>query len=325
MKKREYPKTVLRKKVTKGVFWTAFSLVFFLSVVAIVRVSNAGANATEKKPVQEEVKKEENLAVSEGAQSFAQNFATEYFNWQNTDAGKKDRVERLKPYLANGLNEQAGLGFEGMQWNSSLSNSQVWKVEETSKDTAKITLKVQHLLKKAAPPDPKAVEEAAKTGKPAPQAKEQQAGPYEKYFVVPIKTDGQAFVVHEIPYFIATPKKPDIVANTTVNESDKVNDSVLQEEITSFLHTFFKVYTTGTQEELSYYTKDHPIPSMSGIMTFQEVKNLLIKKGAHPNTYQIFATAVFKENQSKGQVVYPYKLIIVKEEDRWFVKNIQNN
>ncbi|AIE61706.1 conjugal transfer protein [Bacillus methanolicus] len=324
MKKREYPKTVFRKKIIKGIFWTGFFSVLFLSVVAIVRVGNAGTSQAEAEPMHEEVKKEENLAVSEGAQSFAQNFATQYFNWQNTDAGKKDRVKRLKLYLATGLDEQAGLGFEGMQWNSSLSKSQVWNVEETGKDTALITLRVQHMLKKITHPDPKVVKDAKKAKKEPPKAKEETIGPFEKYFVVPVKTDGQSFVVYEIPYFIAAPKKPEIVVNTTVDQTDKVNDLVLQQEVLSFLHTFLKVYTTGTQEELSYYTQDNLLPSMSGIMTFQEIKNLLIKKGDHQNTYQIFITAVFQENQSKAQVVYPYKLTIVKKEGRWFVKEMKN-
>ena len=75
MQKRKYPKTVLRKKVLKGTFWTGFVLVFFLSVVAIVRVCNAGTNQAEAKQIQPEEKKV-NYAVSEGAQSFAQNFAS---------------------------------------------------------------------------------------------------------------------------------------------------------------------------------------------------------------------------------------------------------
>ncbi|MDE3841089.1 hypothetical protein C0966_17665 (plasmid) [Bacillus methanolicus] len=178
--------------------------------------------------------------------------------------------------------------------------------------------------KKTTLPDPKAVKEPKKNKKDPPKAKVENAGPYEKYFVVPVKTDGQSFVVHKIPYFIATPKKPDIVASRTVNQADTVNDSVLQHEITSFLRTFFKVFTTGTQEELSYYTKDDPIPSMSGIMTFQEVKNIVIKKGKNDTDYLVNATVVFQENQSKAKVVYPYQLRLMKEEDRWFVKEMKN-
>ena len=78
MQKRTYPKTIFRKKVFKGLFWTGFVLVFFLSVVAIVRVSNFDTDQAEAKQIQPEEKKV-NYAISEGAQSFAQNFARELF------------------------------------------------------------------------------------------------------------------------------------------------------------------------------------------------------------------------------------------------------
>ena len=104
---------------------------FYLSV-AIVRVSNLDTNQAEAKQIQPEEKKV-NYAVSEGAQSFAQNFARDYFDWQNSDEGIKTRAERLQPYFATGLDKQAGLSFEGMEWNSSLSDSQVWNIEDTGK------------------------------------------------------------------------------------------------------------------------------------------------------------------------------------------------
>lgn len=207
-------------------------MVLFLSVVAIVRVGNAGAGATEEKPV-EQLTKEENVAAGEGAQSFAENFAVQYFDWKNTDEDKKKRVERLKPFLATGLDEQAGLAFEGMEWNSSLSESQVWNVEEKGEDTALITLRVKHTLKKTTQPDPKAVEKAKKDKKKPPKAKEETTGPYEKYFVVPVKTDGKSFVVHKVPYFIPPAKKPEIISDATISEDGKIQDTKLQQEITS--------------------------------------------------------------------------------------------
>jgi len=141
-----------------------------------------------------------------------------------------------KPYLANGLDKQASLSFEEMEWSSSLSKSQVWNIEETGNDSALITLRVEHMLKKTTQSDPEK--------DPA----EENAGPYEKYFVVPVKTDGKSFVVHKVPYFIAAEEKPEITSESSINEKGKLPDTKLQEEISSALNTFFKVYTSGTQD-----------------------------------------------------------------------------
>lgn len=305
MKKREYPKTVFKKKLIKAAFWTGFALVFFLSVVAIVRVGNAGAGAAESKStVNEGQKQSENLAAGEGGQTFAQNFALHYFTWTNSDEGKKKRVERLAPYLAKGLDQQAGLSFEGMKWNSILDKSQVWNVEETGEDTVLITLRVMHNLKQVG-------------------NSKKEAGPYEKYFVVPVKTDGKSFVVYKIPYYAASPEQPEITAETDVEEKGQVNNSELKENITAYLSTFFKVYTTGTQDELSYYVKDDSIKTMKGIMTFTKIENTIIQKGKGGD-YQIYSKVVFQEDVSKAQVVYPYEITITKEDDRWFVKKLKN-
>lgn len=326
MKKREYPKTVFRKKLIKGIFWTGFALVLFLSVVAIVRVENAGKGAAAEEPEQKQGKLEDemNLAAGEGGKTFAQNFASDYFNWGTSDEAKKKRVDRLARYLATGLDQQAGLDFEGIEWNSKLTTSQVWQIEETGDNSALVTLRIMHELNKVTPPDPKALEKAKKAKKALPKPKEEKAGPYEKYFAVPVKTDGQSFVVHKTPYFVAAPKKPEIEADVNIDEEGKIHDSELQEKIMSFLSPFFKVYTTGTEEELSYYVKGQGIESMKGIMTFKEVKSVIVKNGKKNSDYEVYTTVIFEENRSKAKVAYPYQMILTKEEDRWFVKKIKN-
>ncbi|MFJ7747514.1 conjugal transfer protein [Peribacillus sp. NPDC097295] len=323
MKKRKYPQTIWRKKAIKAAFWTGFAMIMFLSIVAIVRVGNAGAGTTEEKPVQKEMKRV-NPAAGEGGKSFAQNFAIQYFDWQDTEDGKERRKERLAPFLAKGLDEQAGLSFEGMEWGSILLDSQIWNVKETGKDTALITIRLRHTLNKTIPPDLKAVERAAKKKKTPPKATEEKDGPHEKYWVVPIKTDGKSFVVHKIPHFKAAEKKPDIKTDTLIDETGKIMDSQLEDEIKTGLNTFFKVYTTGTQEELSYYLKGEEIPSMNGVLTFKQIKNIVIKQGEGKDHYDVQATVLFEENRSKAQLSYPYEIKLVKEESRWFVQELKN-
>ena len=70
--------------------------------------------------------------------------------------------------------------------------------------------------------------------------------------------------------------------------------------------------------------KDEDIQTMTGVITFKEIKSLVIKQDGSTNQYKVNATVVFQENQSKAQVVYPYELTLVKEDNRWFVHSIQN-
>ena len=245
--------------------------------------------------------------------------------WENTDEGKKERAERLTPYLANGLPEHAGLAFEGMEWNSAFTSSQVWKVEETGRDTANITLHVQHELNKTVQPDQKAIDQAKKEKKSLPEPKEEKNGPFEKYFVVPSQNrwcNRMSFI--RLLTMCQLQRNRTSQSDTQSKKEKEVRDSVLQEKIHSFLNTFLKVYTTGNQDELSYYIEGDAIQSMSGVLTFQEVKDVLITKQDSQDQYSVYVTVIYVEDQSKAQIVSPYEMNIVKVEDRWLVKSIKN-
>ncbi|PPA68687.1 conjugal transfer protein [Jeotgalibacillus proteolyticus] len=302
MKKREYPKTVFRKKVFKGAFWTVFSLALFLSVVSIIRVANAteGSAAADEETVVEE--EGTNHATGVGAQTFAQNFAENYFIWENTDEGKEDRVDRLSEYLAAGLDSHAGLGFEGMEWDSRINKTQIWSVEETGNDSAVITLRVLQDLRKG----------------------KEKAGPYEKYFAVPVKTDGQSFVVNQTPYIVPAPEKPELAAESSIDDKGRVNDSALHSEVEGFLNTFFRVYANGEQNELSYYTESNDLQTMDGALTFKEVQKVVVKQGETNEEFLVETLIGFEEKHTKASMAYPYELRIFKEDGRWIVRDIKN-
>ena len=88
----------------------------------------------------------------------------------------------------------------------------------------------------------------------------------------------------------------------SINENGKLPDPKLQEEITSALNTFFKVYTSGTQEELSYYIKGDEVQTMTGIITFKEVKNLVIKQDESPINIKLTLPLFFKKINQKHKL-----------------------
>jgi hypothetical protein len=311
--KRTLPPTVLRKRLMKGTFWTVFSLTFAFSGIAAVRSGNSSTVST---AAVEESKGVQNLAVGAGAETFVLNFAKEYFTWENTDEGKKKRVERLKPYIAAGLDQQAGLQFEGVEWNSShTTNIQTLGVEETGENTANIKVRVKYQIKKQIPA-------AAEGEEPTEEKKDN-----EKYFVVPIKTENTAFAVYQLPYIAPPPVKSNIAIETESQEksAQKVNDPRLSEEMKSFLQTFLKVYTTGSQKELSYYTKDEDIQSLQNVMVFSEIKTLEVYKTDKQDLYEVGLEVIFTDGESKLKMTNKMELeLVLGEANRWFVQSIKN-
>lgn len=324
-KKREFPKPTVSKKFIRKGFWVLFGICLFLSVVAIIRVANAtNANTTVKQEQPEVVQQVQNEATGEGAKTFSSNFAKEYFVWKTDDP--KERAERLKKYLAEGMNEQAGVVFEeGNTTNSNYMSSKIWKVKETGKDTSDVTLAVTYELAKVTTTTPKPTKKQKKKGiEPKPVSKTEKSGPFTKYFVVPVKTDGQSFVVYKTPTFAAAPTKPNLDAAPAISDVEKITDKEVVESARSFANTYLKVYTTGTQEELAYYMKEKSnIRTMNGVVTFKEIQDFAISNAKEKGKYKIELTALMEENSSKTKMVYPFQLTVFKKSDQWILEKIE--
>ncbi|HEF7293028.1 MULTISPECIES: conjugal transfer protein [Bacillaceae] len=296
MGKREVPKTVVRRKFMKGAFWTALGLSMCFSLVAVVRAGNHEEVNAKKQPDKVEMEVQQLV----GAQTFATNFAHEYFSWDSSDDAKKKRAERLKPYLAEKLDEQAGLNFEGVEWNSSPGKIQVWDAKQQGKDQVYITVSVQQNLKKIN------AEDKTETT---------------KYFIVPMKTDGKGYVVNEIPYYTNPVEKAKVTEKNDFRETP-IMDSVVKRDIQEFLNTFFKVYTTGTNTELEYYTKDKKIKPLQEVVTYQKIKDMRVIQNG--DGYKIVTVVIVQDNQSKAKYEYPFTLWVEKEKGRWTVSKLQN-
>lgn len=296
MEKRKSPKTVFRKRMVKGVFWTMMGYVVFASTFALFRpnpIAPVQAQVQEQKPV--------NPATAPGVGSFADNLACEYFLWSNDPKALEARKKRLAPYLIDGMDPKAGLGIEGLASSSKLIKSQVWKIEETGTNQAKVTLRVQYNL--------------TENGKTSYRI---------NYFVVPVASDGQSFVVYDIPYFVPVPKKPAIQLDPKKPSADLIHDSTLTPAISNFLDSFFKVYATGKPEEITYFTKIEPIQGLQGTLDYMTVKKVEVYPTPQSDVYDVHTQVTFTDKGMKTKFHYPFVLKIQKENERWFVIDLKN-
>jgi hypothetical protein len=265
-------------------------------------VTKGKSETTLAKP---QVKETKNFATSIAAQTFAKEFAGQYLQW--TVGKEKEREARLKPYLMKGVDSQAGLRFEGMQYNASPHKVDIWDVKSTGKNTALITLKTGSILT------------------PVQGKKKDPSGPYTRFFAVPLTTDGQSFVVHDIPYYVTNPEPPAIEPNPTNVGGDTVTEEQTREEMGRFLDSFFKVYAMGNPEEIAYFTKATDMKGLKGIASFNQVEFYTItkEKGASTGEYRVQAKVRFTDGLSKGNISYPYELKVKKEQGRWFVLTLE--
>lgn len=299
MAKRKLPKTVVRSRIVKTVFWI-IGLYLILGVTVLMVRPDRG-DVVVQADVQEEVI--HNPAMDIGVETFALNFSQHYFKWGSETKDIEDRANRLKPYLAPGVDVQAGL--HGFDSQSVLSKSQIWKIEDLGQGKAKVTLRAQYAV-----------------------ATESDKVTRINYITIPIASDGQNFVVYDIPYFIPEPKPVELALNEKkIDTSNVLHDSALETEIVDFLDSFFKVYASGKQEEISYYTKDDTyVAGLEGILTYVKIPySIIYTNRESENIYQVEVDVDFEDLDGATQFAYPFFLEVQKEKSRWLVVSFAQN
>ncbi|MCY9757348.1 conjugal transfer protein [Paenibacillus alvei] len=243
----------------------------------------------------------ENPALTAGAESFAHNFAYQYFSWAPDRQAVEERRVRLDPYLARDVDRQAGVVTSDLVSSSKLVKSQVWSKKKVADDQAELTLRVQYITT---------------VGK--------NAVTQLKYFVVPVVAKGENFLVYDIPRFVKPPDPITFEKNDT-NQLASESDRELVREVGTFLESFFKIYATGTQEEIKYFSRGE-IEGLQRELSFSKIDDInvyAVDKESKKNTYFVKTKVKFID---KDQTVftYPFEMRIQKEAERWFVVELKN-
>lgn len=274
---------------------------------------NALKESLIEQPANAQQEQKENYATSIGAETFAQKFIIEYFRWNKDDY--QERADRLKPFLREGVDEQAGLRFDSLAGSSSTEKTEFLEISETGKDTALFTFKVTHKVK---------VMTEAKDRKGKVRKEEKESGPFEKWIQVPVITKDKAFLINGIPTFT---NKPLPAKLKPIEDKPEVVDAdpKTMAELNKFLKTFFKQYSTGTAAELEYLTKDKSIHPLDGTIAFKEIEKLvIIEKDKKSSTVDV--DVVFTENNSKAEILQKFKLEVSEQNGSWqVIKKLTNN
>lgn len=104
------------------------------------------------------------------------------------------------------------------------------------------------------------------------------------YEVVVYLDDSGNMIIIKNPTICSIPSKSSY--EPKVKESEGTVDAATNEEINEFLNTFFKLYPTATEKELSYYIKNSVLKPIGKDYVFVELLNPIYTKKGNKLGYQ---------------------------------------
>ena len=282
------PKGYRVRRIGVYTFWSLFVGMFLF--LGLLILSNGSDESNEKDEILYD------KVASQEATVFAENFIKAYFNWKRTDEGIVARQQALTPYLAKGLDVNAGLVAQSVAWDSSYLSSQIRDVAIIEQGIGQITFQVKSKLSNGT--EEKVVEQ---------------------FMIVPIAFDGETFGVYELPKFT------DIGNHTTVkvvtDKRLKTASTDESNEIKAFVETFFKTYVEGEYEQLRYLlVKDSDITGLNAKYLFQEINEVEVLKNEAETGFIANVNVAVSNPETAIQTLMSYQLSIKKSADKFVVQ-----
>lgn len=170
-------------------------------------------------------------------ESFVTNFAKVYYSWEQSVASIEQRTENLKYYLTD---ELQALNMDTVRSDvpvsSVVQDIQIWSVEQTGDNVYKITYSVSQNVING----------------------EENSLVTSVYEVSVYVDDTGNMVIIQSPTVTGKPAKSDYAPKAA--EPDGTVSAQESAEITEFLTTFFTLYPSASEQELSYYVSSGALP-----------------------------------------------------------------
>ncbi|WP_271220074.1 conjugal transfer protein [Streptosporangium carneum] len=233
------------------------------------------------------------------ATSFASQFAAVYLNFEAVRS--QERASRLAPYLPDGAEPQ--FGWDGLG-RMAAGAVQPYGSEIIDRENAVVTLAFQ-------------------------------SGDRRQLLSVPVFYDTETgrFVVSGRPGILPAPTPADLPA-----VADGERDDAAETELRTPLADFFKAYAAGDTVSLQRYAAAGvTLEGFGGAFTFVNLKDLVVPSGGGA-TREATATVVWgvpsgatpsadstasDPGEMSGKLEQAYRLTVVKQGDKWFVKDIR--
>lgn len=234
---------------------------------------------------------EQQIVDTNKIESFTEAFAKEYFSWQQSKESKDKRNENLKNYLTENLQQlNADMIRSDIPITATVRDIQIWNVFKIDDNSFEVLFSVEQQLTES-------------------DAKKNIISTYTVTIYVDEVGD---MVIVKNPTMDSKPDKSDYQPKQV--ESDGTVDTDMTEEINDFLETFFTLYPSATEKELSYYVSNQALSPVNKDYVFAELMNPVYVM----NDGKVTATLTVKYLDQETKVTYYSQFeLTLQKQDNW--------
>ncbi|MFL8710366.1 conjugal transfer protein [Clostridioides sp. GD02377] len=234
---------------------------------------------------------EKQVVDTNSIESFVESFSKEYFSWQQSQDSQDKRIECLKNYLTENLQQLNTEMVRSDIPTSSIVNSfQVWSVTQNNENAYDVLFSVGQQISEG----------------------ENKKNIASTYTVTVYVDEVGNMVIIKNPTIDSKPQKASY--EPVLSDSDGTVDANTTEEINSFLDTFFKLYPTATEKELSYYVSNQAFDVINKDYVFVELVNPVYTQVN--NQVTAIVTVKYLDKETKVTQLSQFELTLQKN-DNW--------
>ena len=232
---------------------------------------------------------ERRVEDTSGVEVFVRNFAKTYYSWSNNKDSVAQRTDALTGYLTEDLQRlTADTVKSDVAVSSSVQDIQIWSVEQngSENDFAVVFTVVQTIS----------------NGK----KKDTVSSVYK---TAVHKDDNGDMVITQAPTITGKPAKSAYTPKAA--EPDGTVSAAGSEDITDFLITFFTLYPTATEKELSYYVSGDSMPDY----TFSQLKSTVLNKDG--DTVTATVAVEYLDSVTQMTQISQFELVLKLVDGNW--------
>lgn len=235
---------------------------------------------------------EQHIIDTNRIENFVKDFAKSYYSWSNNKEAIEARTAAINNYLTKALQD---LNVDTVRidipTNSTVNEVKIWNVEQAGKDEYTVTYSVNQTVTEG-----------------------EQSSRNTAAYTVTVHVDGDGnMVITKNPTISSMPVKSSY--EPKAQETDGTMDAAITEEVTEFLETFFKLYPTATEKELSYYVSGNVLAPVNGDYLYSELINPLFTMDG--DTVKVSVSVKYLDQKTKAAQISQFDLKLQKTGGNW--------